>query len=110
MPTPVFHNALSGYTKASRFRYTEVVPDTSIRPKPKESEIMDCSRRPRMAYIDGGMVAFIFQGAVGALLAGLLYVKIYWRNIKAWFSGDHAKAAATEPGKEDTVAPQDIKD
>ena len=71
---------------------------------------MDRSRRPKMAYIDGGMVAFIFQGAIGAVLAGLLYLKIYWRNIKAWFSGDQAKAADIEPGKEDTVAQQDIKD
>lgn len=71
---------------------------------------MDRLRRPKTAYIDGGMVAFIFQGAIGAVLAGLLYAKIYWRNIKAWFSGDQARAAAVEPDKEDTVAQQDLRD
>ncbi len=59
---------------------------------------------PRLAYIDGGMAAFIFQGAIGAVLAGLLYVKIYWRSLKAWFSGDKAKSPAIDSSKEDTGA------
>lgn len=47
---------------------------------------------PKLAYIDGGLAAMLLQGAAGAVLAGLLYVKIYWNKVKAFFSKD-----TTEP-------------
>jgi hypothetical protein len=42
-------------------------------------------RRPRPAYIDGGLAAILLQGAAGAVLAGLLYLKIYWQKVKSFF-------------------------
>lgn len=54
---------------------------------------------PKLAYIDGSLAAFLFQGAVGALLAGLLYLKIYWQKVKAFFTKDHSGTASGGPGE-----------
>ncbi len=56
---------------------------------------MDLSQRPAPAYIDGGLAAMLLQGAIGGVLAAALYIKVYWQNIKARFSG--TKAPAVEP-------------
>ncbi|MCF6286481.1 MAG: hypothetical protein L3K26_15000 [Candidatus Hydrogenedentes bacterium] len=45
------------------------------------------ARTPQSAYIFGGMEAIIFQGLIGGILGGLLVIKGYWQQIKAYFSG-----------------------
>ncbi len=37
------------------------------------------------AYIDPGTGSFLFQAAIGALLAAGMSVKVFWRRIKARF-------------------------
>jgi len=59
---------------------------------------MKLSRRPAPAYIDGGLAAMLLQGAIGGVLAAALYIKIYWQNIKARFTG--SKGAPVEPEEE----------
>lgn len=54
-------------------------------------------RIPRLAYIDGGLAAMLLQGAVGAVLAGLLYIKIYWNKVKAFFGKNTAESAPGGP-------------
>ena len=54
------------------------------------------STGPKLAYIDGGLAAILLQGAVGAVLAGLLYVKIYWQKVKAFFSRSAAPGTPKE--------------
>lgn len=39
-----------------------------------------------LAYLDPGSGSLLFQAAVGALMAGTLAAKVYWRRIKALFS------------------------
>lgn len=56
---------------------------------------MNLSQRPAAAYIDGGLAAMLLQGAIGGVLAAALYIKVYWQNIKARFSG--SKEVAVEP-------------
>ena len=56
---------------------------------------MKLSQRPAIAYIDGGLAAILLQGAIGGVLAAALYVKVYWQNIKARFSG--TKGTPAEP-------------
>lgn len=36
-------------------------------------------------YLDPGSGSFLLQLLIGALMGGLLAVKIYWRKIKAFF-------------------------
>ena len=57
---------------------------------------------PRLAYIDGGLAAMLLQGAVGALLAGLLYLKIYWQKVKAFFTKGHSDTASGGPREDDS--------
>ena len=42
---------------------------------------------PQLAYIDGGLAAFIAQAAIAGILGSLLVMKGYWYRIKAYFSG-----------------------
>lgn len=53
--------------------------------------------RPQLAYIDGGLAAMLLQGAAGAVLAGLLYVKIYWNKVKGLFGKGTNDAPAGAP-------------
>lgn len=62
---------------------------------------MRYSRLPRLAYIDGGLAAFIAQAAVAGFLGALLILKGYWYRIKAFFSGAPTTVPA-EPDKNDT--------
>lgn len=59
---------------------------------------MNLTRRPPLAYIDGGLAAMLLQGAIGGVLAAALYIKVYWQNIKARFTG--SKDAAVKPEEE----------
>jgi hypothetical protein len=59
---------------------------------------MKFSRRPAIAYIDGGLAAMLLQGAIGGILAAALYIKVYWQNIKARFTG--SKDTAVKPEEE----------
>ena len=52
---------------------------------------------PPLAYIDGGLAAMLLQGAVGAVLAGLLYLKIYWNKVKTFFGKGTVDAAPDGP-------------
>ena len=45
------------------------------------------SAAPAQAYIDPGSASLVLQAAIGAIAAGLLVLKIYWRKIKAMLSG-----------------------
>lgn len=37
------------------------------------------------AYIDPGTISIIFQGIVGAVVAGAVTIKIYWYKIRSFF-------------------------
>lgn len=39
------------------------------------------------AYIDPGTGSYIFQIVIGGLLAGGLFLKTFWRRIRALFGG-----------------------
>lgn len=41
---------------------------------------------PAMAYIDPGMGSMIVQGLIAAIATGLLFFKLWWLRIKAFFS------------------------
>jgi|TARA_B100000315_G_scaffold257549_1_gene306751 hypothetical protein len=45
------------------------------------------SASPAQAYIDPGSASLVLQATIGAIAAGLLVLKIYWRKIKAIFFG-----------------------
>lgn len=55
------------------------------------------SKYPRLAYIDGGLAAFIAQAAVGGILGALWILKGYWYRIRTFFSG----APTTVPAEAD---------
>jgi hypothetical protein len=40
-----------------------------------------------LAYIDPGTGSFVIQGIIGAIVGGAFAVKLYWKRIKARFSG-----------------------
>lgn len=58
--------------------------------------------RPQLAYIFGGLEAFILQGLIGGLLGAALVIKGYWRRIKAYFSGDSGEDNVSPPTDIDT--------
>ncbi len=41
---------------------------------------------PAHAYIDTGSGSIIFQALAGAAMAAGLFVKVFWRRIKSFFS------------------------
>jgi hypothetical protein len=41
---------------------------------------------PAHAYVDPGTGSFIFQAAIGALLAASVAVKVFWKRITGVFS------------------------
>ena len=59
---------------------------------------MNLSQRPAPAYIDGGLAAMVLQSAIGGVLAAALYVKVYWQNIKARFSGSKGSPVEQDEG------------
>ncbi len=40
-------------------------------------------RIPKLAYIDAGTGAIVFQALVGLVLGGLFTLKMYWRRVKS---------------------------
>ena len=40
--------------------------------------------RPNCAYIDPGMGSLIFQVLLGTVLASLVAIKVYWRQLKVF--------------------------
>ena len=38
------------------------------------------------AYIDPGTISIIFQGIVGAIVAGGVAIKMYWQKLKTFFN------------------------
>jgi hypothetical protein len=59
---------------------------------------MNLTQRPASAYIDGGLAAMLLQGAIGGVLAAALYIKVYWQNIKARFSGSKESPVKPDEG------------
>jgi len=47
---------------------------------------------PAYAYIDAGLGSLITQLALGGAAGALVVVKLYWRRIKAKFSGSEAES------------------
>ena len=63
------------------------------------------SASPAQAYIDPGSASLVLQAAIGAIAGGLLVLKIYWRKIKAMFSGamkSDAGQNVDQPGTDGT--------
>jgi len=54
------------------------------------------NKHPRLAYIDGGLAAFIAQAAIAGFLGVMWALKGYWYRIKAYFNGE---AIVQEAGK-----------
>ncbi len=52
-------------------------------------------------YLDPGSGSFLLQLLLGVLLGGGLAVRLFWKQIKALFTGKK------EPPKEETTAGQD---
>lgn len=65
-----------------------------------DSPLIGRNHAPRMAYIDGGLAAILLQGAAGAVLAGLLYLKIYWQKVKSFFVRGDSGSGAAAPGSD----------
>ena len=57
--------------------------------------------RPAYAYIDPGSASLLIQGAIGAVAAGLVALKLYWQKVRALFAG---RAAQSQTDK----APDDL--
>mgnify|MGYP003643387772 CR=1 FL=1 len=57
------------------------------------------TRRPKPAYIFGGLEILVLQGLIGGILGALLIVKGYWRRFRAFFSSPPAE----ETGQAATV-------
>lgn len=48
------------------------------------------------AYLDPGTGSFFIQTLLAFLLGGLLTIKVFWKNIKAFFSNLFSKKQKTE--------------
>jgi hypothetical protein len=46
--------------------------------------------RPSLAYIDGGLAAFLVQAAIAGFLGILWTMKGYWYRIKAFFGSENS--------------------
>lgn len=53
---------------------------------------------PAAAYIDAGTASLIFQALIAGGLAGLLVVKQFWANIKAFVQSMFHRGSAPKPG------------
>ncbi len=47
--------------------------------------------RPVYAYLDPGTGSFIFQLIAGAVVGGLVVLKVYWKKITSFFTKKQAK-------------------
>jgi hypothetical protein len=63
--------------------------------------------RPSL-YLDPGSGSFLIQLLLAALLGGAFAIKIYWKKIKALFSGKKAEIPPlTDSENADPVTPED---
>ena len=64
--------------------------------------------RPSL-YLDPGSGSFLIQLLLAALLGGAFAIKIYWKKIKALFSGKKVEEIPTPTDAEvtDAVTPED---
>jgi hypothetical protein len=53
------------------------------------------------AYIDPGTGSYLIQAVVAAIAGGAMAIKVYWHNVKAYFSGG---AADTKDGNGDAAS------
>lgn len=49
---------------------------------------------PAHAYLDPGTGSMILQGIIGAVVGGLIAVKLYWARIKDFFSARRTRRSA----------------
>lgn len=56
--------------------------------------------KPTHAYLDPGSGSFMFQMAIGALLGGLVTVKIYFQKIRIFIMGLLKRKDHHGPGKQ----------
>ena len=62
-------------------------------------------RTPALAYILGGLEAFLIQGLFAGILGGALTIKMYWRRIKAYFSGEELVETSTTESDDPPATP-----
>jgi hypothetical protein len=55
--------------------------------------------RPAYAYLDPGTGSMILQGIIGAVVGGLIALKLYWARLKDFFAGRRARRAAKSPDR-----------
>ena len=51
------------------------------------------------AYLDPGTASYVFQALAAAIIGGLYLGKIYWQNIKQFFSKHFSKKTKNNDGK-----------
>lgn len=56
------------------------------------------------AYIDPGTGSYLVQAIVAAIAGGAMATKVYWHNVKAYFSGGGAEAS--EASEADVASPE----
>ncbi len=49
---------------------------------------------PAHAYLDPGTGSMILQGIIGAVVGGLVALKLYWARLKTFFSSHRARRSA----------------
>ena len=54
------------------------------------------------AYIDPGTGSYVVQAVVAAIAGGAMAIKVYWHNLKVYFSGRGAEAS--EASKADAAS------
>ena len=58
------------------------------------------SYQPAHAYLDPATGSYILQLVLAGLLGAALAVKIFWRNLRSFFSNLFSKGRDVEPDKE----------
>ncbi|MDA0662508.1 MAG: hypothetical protein O3B08_06700 [Proteobacteria bacterium] len=54
------------------------------------------SHTPAHAYLDPGTGSMILQGIIGAVVGGLIALKLYWARLRNFLSARHSRRAADD--------------
>ena len=57
--------------------------------------------RPAHAYLDPGTGSFLFQLIIGAIFSALFGIKMFWTNIKLFFSSRFSRKKNTPDDSDD---------